>query len=174
MEEQRYTQLQMSTIVLLRVLVGWHYLYEGFHKFYEPGWSAVGYLKAAKGPASGLFHWMANTEQILGVVNIMNQYGLTLIGLGLILGIFTRLSAVSGALIVLLFYLANPPFVGYFSSTPMEGSYLLVNKNLVEMAACLVIATTYSGRYIGLDRILHRLFSKAKAEEPLRSAAAGA
>lgn len=160
MEEQRYNQLQMSSIVLLRVLVGWHYLYEGFHKFYEPGWSAVGYLKAAKGPMAGIFHWMANTQQVLDVVNFMNQWGLTLIGLGLILGAFTRLAAVGGAVMVFLYYLANPSFVGYFSSTPTEGSYLIVNKNLVEMAACFVIATTYSGRYLGIDRILHLLFSR--------------
>ena len=40
----------------------------------------------------------------------------------------------SGILLILLFYLCNPPFVGYFYSIPMEGSYLIVNKNLVEAA----------------------------------------
>ena len=161
MEEHRYGRLQMNCIVLMRILIGWHYLYEGFHKFYEPNWSAAGYLKAAKGFMAPVFHWMANTQQVLEAMNFMNQWGLTLIGLGLVLGAFTRLAALGGALLVLLYYLANPSFVGYFSSTPTEGNYLIVNKNLVEMAACLVIATTYSGRYLGLDRILHKLFRLA-------------
>jgi thiosulfate dehydrogenase [quinone] large subunit len=56
-----------------------------------------------------------------------------------------------------LFYLCNPPFVGYFYSIPTEGSYLIVNKNLVEVCALAVILTTRSGLFAGLDRILHGL-----------------
>lgn len=163
MVEQRYNRLEMYSIVLLRIMIGWHFLYEGIYKYYEPNWSAAGYLSASKGFMAGVFHWMAGTQQVLDVVNLMNQWGLILIGLGLILGIFTRLAALGGAAMVLLYYLANPSFVGYFSSTPTEGNYLIVNKNLVEMAACFVIATTYSGRYLGIDRILHRLFSRGSA-----------
>ncbi|HXE81458.1 MAG TPA: hypothetical protein VNK41_11940, partial [Vicinamibacterales bacterium] len=59
-----------------------------------------------------------------------------------------------------LFYLANPPFVGYFYTIPTEGSYLIVNKNLVELCALLVVAVTRSGLYAGFDRILHGLFSR--------------
>jgi hypothetical protein len=40
----------------------------------------------------------------------------------------------------------------------MEGNYLIVNKNLVEMAALVVIALTFSSRYAGMDRILHGVF----------------
>jgi hypothetical protein len=52
----------------------------------------------------------------------------------LILGLFTRLASLGGIGFLLLFYLANPPFVGYFYALPSEGSYLIVNKNLVELA----------------------------------------
>ena len=39
----------------------------------------------------------------------------------------------------------------------LEGrrAYLTVNKNLVELAALLVILVTGSGRFAGLDRIVH-------------------
>ncbi len=70
------------------------------------------------------------------------MWGLTAIGLGLILGCFTRLAAASGLVVILLFYLCNPPFVGYFYSIPTEGSYLVVNKNLVEAAALAVVLVT--------------------------------
>jgi hypothetical protein len=44
----------------------------------------------------------------------------------------------------------------------MEGSYLIVNKNLVEVAALAVILVTGSGRAAGLDRIIHGLLAKRK------------
>jgi len=47
--------------------------------------------------------------------------------------------------------------VGYFYSIPSEGSYLIVNKNLVEAAALLVTWAMASGRFYGIDRIFHRL-----------------
>ena len=109
-----------------------------------------------------MFRWIAATPSILEAVDWLNKWGLTAIGLGLILGCLTRTSAASGALLILLYYLCNPPFVGYFYSIPVEGSYLLINKNLVELAALLVIAVTWSGRYAGLDRILHSLLVARK------------
>ena len=148
---------QMTTIVVLRVLIGWHFLYEGLSKLTTPGWSASGYLLQSRGPFAALFRGMAANPGVLGVVNQLNMWGLTAIGLGLILGCFTRLASASGLLVILLFYLCNPPFVGYFYSIPTEGSYLVVNKNLVEAAALAVILTTGSGRAAGLDLIIHRL-----------------
>jgi len=157
MEAGRLSRLQMTTVVLLRVLIGWHFLYEGLAKLSQPDWSAAGFLKQARGPLADLFHGMAANPSLLEIVNPLNMWGLTLIGLGLVLGCFTRTAAAAGILIVLLYYLCNPPFVGYFYSLPMEGSYLIVNKNLVELAVVLV---TGSGRAAGLDRIIHRLLRR--------------
>lgn len=152
---------QMTTIVVLRVLIGWHFLYEGLSKLTTPGWSAAGYLNQSRGPFAGLFRWMAADPNVLANVNLLNKWGLTAIGLGLILGCFTRTAAVSGLVVILLFYLCNPPFVGYYYSIPAEGSYLVVNKNLVEAAALAVILVTGSGREVGLDRIIHALLRRS-------------
>ena len=86
------------------------------------------------------------------------MWGLTLVGVFLILGLFTRLASLAGIGFILLFYLCNPPLVGYFYSIPTEGSYLIVNKNLVELCALVVILVTGSGRFAGLDRLLHGVF----------------
>ena len=153
----------MTTVVVLRVLIGWHFLYEGVAKLPKPDWSAAGFLKQARGPLADLFHGMAANPNVLEIVNPLNMWGLTLIGLGLILGCFTRLAAASGILIILMYYLCNPPFVGYFYSIPTEGSYLIVNKNLVELAALAVVLVTGSGRAAGLDRIIHGLLREAPA-----------
>jgi thiosulfate dehydrogenase [quinone] large subunit len=72
--------------------------------------------------------------------------------------LFTRLASLGAIGFLLMFYFATPPFVGYFYSLPSEGSYLLVNKNLVELGAVVVVLLTGSGRFAGLDRILHGLF----------------
>ena len=151
---------QMVTVVILRVLIGWHYLYEGVAKLTSDGWSAKGFLLQARGPFAEVFRWMAADPERLDMVNQLNMWGLTLIGLGLILGCFTRLASLSGLLLILMFYLCNPPFVGYYYSIPAEGSYLIVNKNLVEAAALAVIFTTGSGKAAGLDRIIHGLLKK--------------
>jgi thiosulfate dehydrogenase [quinone] large subunit len=160
MENQKFKHIHMIALVILRVVIGWHFLYEGVAKLLKPNWSAVGYLMQARGIFSGIFRWMADTESVLNIVNILNIWGLIAIGLGLIVGCFTRLASISGMSLIFLYYLCNPLMVGYFYSIPMEGNYMIINKNLVEMAALLVIAVTHSGRYAGIDRIIHKLFRK--------------
>ena len=158
---------QMTAIVVLRVLIGWHFLYEGLSKLTTPGWSASGYLSQSRGPLAAFFKGMAADPSVLANVNLLNKWGLTAIGLGLILGCFTRTAAASGLVVILMFYLCNPPFVGYYYSIPAEGSYLVVNKNLVEAAALVVILVTGSGRAAGLDRIIHGLWRR-RTQPPSR------
>ncbi|NUR56992.1 MAG: DoxX family protein [Acidobacteria bacterium] len=157
MDEWKTSRSGMIAITVLRVVVGWHVLYEGLAKLTSPSWSAAGYLRVSRGPFSGLFHWIAGNPQLLDQANQITMYGLTIVGVLLILGLFTRLAAAGGIAFILLFYLCNPPFVGYFYSIPSEGSYLIVNKNLVEISALVVILVTRSGLFAGLDRILHLL-----------------
>lgn len=84
-------------------------------------------------------------------------WGLTLAGLGLLLGCFTRFSCLTGALLLVLFYLALPPLPGLPDNPMAEGKYLLVNKNLIEALALLTLATTASGRWFGFDGLLSLL-----------------
>ena len=80
----------------------------------------------------------------------------------MILGCFTRLASAAGMLVIAVYYFCNPPLVGYFYSIPMEGNYLIVNKNLVEMAALFVVLVTNSGQHMGLDRIIHAWFHRGR------------
>ena len=160
MEETKLPRAPMIAITVLRVFVGWHFLYEGLAKLTAPSWSAAGYLKQARGPFADLFRGLANQPNLLANADLITMWGLTLVGAFLILGLFTRLASLAGIGLVLLFYLCNPPFVGYFYSIPTEGTYLIVNKNLVEVGALVVILVTGSGRFAGLDRILHGLFAR--------------
>ena len=160
MDDGKLSHAPMIAITLLRVFVGWHFLYEGLTKLTSSTWSAAGYMKASRGPFASLFKWIASQPHLLDNANLITMYGLTLVGVLLILGLFTRLASIAGIGLILLFYLCNPPFVGYFYSIPSEGSYLIVNKNLVELSALVVILVTGSGRFAGVDRLLHGLFAR--------------
>jgi len=150
----------MIALTIMRVVIGWHFLYEGIAKLMKPNWSAAGFLLQAKGIFAGIFKWMAGTPDVLAVVNQMNIWGLIAVGLGLMLGCFTRLSSLAGILLILLYYVCNPLFVGYYYSIPMEGNYMIVNKNLVELTALFVIMVTNSGKYAGFDLFIHKLLKK--------------
>jgi thiosulfate dehydrogenase [quinone] large subunit len=160
MDDGTLSRSPMIAITLLRVFVGWHFLYEGLTKLTSATWSAAGYMRASRGPFAGLFKWIASQPQMLDNANLITMYGLAIVGVLLMLGLFTRLASIAGIGFILLFYLCNPPFIGYFYTIPTEGSYLIVNKNLVELAALFVILVTRSGLFAGLDRFLHLLFAR--------------
>ena len=120
MEEAKLSRSAMIAIVLLRIVIGWHFLYEGIAKLTSPSWSAVGYMRASRGPFAALFKSIANNPQMLDNANLITMYGLTIVGVLLMLGLLTRLAAIGGIAFILLFYLCNPPFVGYFYTIPTE------------------------------------------------------
>lgn len=157
MDEDKLPRPAMIAITLLRVVIGWHFLYEGVSKLTSTTWSAAGYMRASRGPLAEFFRWIASQPHLLDNANLITMYGLTIVGVLLMLGLFTRLAAAGGIGFILLFYLCNPPFIGYFYAIPTEGTYLIVNKNLVELCALVVILLTGTGRFAGLDGIVHGL-----------------
>ena len=88
-------------------------------------------------------------------------YGLTAIGLCLMLGLCTRLAALGGAMFMLFVVCTQPAWPGiYPPDLPQIGHALLVNKDFVEMLALLVVAATAAGRWGGLDRFIYNLMGK--------------
>jgi thiosulfate dehydrogenase (quinone) large subunit len=145
----RLTRAQSVTLVLLRTLIGWHFLYEGYYKAALPAWSAAGaplaswsasgYLKAASGPLASWFHAMVASGASGWVI-----------GLSLLLGLFTQLGCTGALLLLALFYVAAIPTQGVPQSGA-EGTYLLVNKTLIELVAVAVLLVFRTGRIAGLD-----------------------
>ena len=52
-----------------------------------------------------------------------------------------------------MIYLSMPPWPGLPPNPKAEGHYWIVSKNLVELIACLLVATTASGHWFGLDAL---------------------
>ena len=148
-----YTRLQVTALVALRLLIGWHLFYEGLAKVTNEYWTSAGYLSESKFILSEVFLSIAANPTSLLVVDFVNKWGLVVIGLALLLGCFTRAATIAGIILLALYYIAAPPFVGYVYSMPTEGSYLIVNKVLVELAALVVLLAFPTGRIIGLDRL---------------------
>lgn len=152
----QYSNWQIFGLTLLRVLIGWHFLYEGLVKVFTPGWTAAAYLNGSFGPFSSLFKMMANNDSVLKIVNILNEWGLILIGLGLFIGLFSKACKISGILLLTLYYLAYPPFAQFGINIHAEGSYWIVNKNLIEMAALLVLYLFPSSYITGIDSFIFK------------------
>lgn len=154
----RLSVLQQLMLIGLRTLIGWHFLYEGYIKLLYPAWgrdgrplsawSSAGYLKAATGPLAGFFHSLGDVSWV-GRLDLVVAIVLILVGLSLLLGWFTQLGCLGAAGLLVMFYVSAIPMG--LPDPRAEGSYLIVNKNLIELAAVAVLFVFRTGRIAGLD-----------------------
>ncbi|MDX9880502.1 MAG: DoxX family protein [Prolixibacteraceae bacterium] len=153
-KQNTYTRLQFIFLVLLRFLTGWHLLYEGIAKLMNPQWSSAGFLKESQWILSGFARWVVSDPAILNIVDFLNIWGLIAIGLGLIMGLFFRIAAFSGFLLLIVYYLNCPPLVGLEYSLPTDGNNLIVDKTLIEAFALMVLALFPTNKILGLDILI--------------------
>jgi uncharacterized membrane protein YphA (DoxX/SURF4 family) len=154
------------SLALVRILIGWHFLYEGLIKIFDPSWTSRPFLEGSRWIFGDFLRWMASAPAGVHIIDFLNAWGLTLIGLALILGLFTRLASWSGVFILSMYYLAYPPIAGLNYGAVAEGSYLIVNRNLIELACLVALSFTRSGEFFGLDLIL-----KNRKNTPVESTA---
>lgn len=167
-----YRPVQQVALIALRTVIGWHFLYEAYYKITSPAWSpagaplvrwtSAGYLKGASGPLARLFQRMVDagwTPWIDRTVKI----SLLLIGLSLILGLFARVGSWGALLFLSMFYLLYIPTIGV-PQPNNEGTYLIVNKTLIEAAAVCVLLVFDTGAIAGLDLLWKRKRSPTPKE----------
>jgi thiosulfate dehydrogenase [quinone] large subunit len=169
-DTNRLSSFQQVSLITLRTVIGWHFLYEAYYKIMSPAWSpgggpltpwsSVGYLKGASGPLARVFQRLINAGATSWIDRSV-KIALLIIGLSLLLGLFTRIGA-SGALIFLcLFYLLYVPTLGV-PQPNAEGTYLIVNKTLIEAIAVIVLLAFDTGRIAGLDLLWRRRSSSVE------------
>jgi len=161
----KLNNISLWVLSILRMAIGWHFLYEGIVKLADPGWTAASYLIGSRWLFSGAFHWIATHPGVLQVVDFLNIWGLMLIGLGLMLGVLARYAAMAGIFLVALYYIASPPFI---SSTGayLEGHYIWIDKNLIELIALVVLLVIPTSHFIGLDGFLKAIRHRARKPVP--------
>ncbi|MGW8178066.1 MAG: DoxX subfamily [bacterium] len=121
-------------------------------KVIDGNWSARLYLLDSRGPFASLFHSMASNDRILSVTDFLNEWGLLLIGLSLILGILSRWASYAGMTMLLFYYLSHPPFPGIAYSMPSEGNYFIIDKVAIEFFALGVLSLFPTEQRAGLAR----------------------
>jgi len=156
------TTFQQFSLIVLRTAIGWQFAYEGYYKLMLPGWartgervaafSAASYLKGATGPLGSIFHSMAANAGMMHAIDLIVPAGLLVVGLSLMLGLFTQLGCAGAMAFLALFYLSQPPFTG-MPIAGAEGENLFVNKNLIEFVAVLVVFAFRTGWIAGLDHL---------------------
>jgi len=136
------------SLVTLRLVMGWVFFYAGIDKLLAGDWSAQGYLMGAANREGSLFPglWETMAQNYVGLINPLNMWGLTLVGLALIVGAAVRWSAFWGSVIMLFYYLS-----GY----PLENS-LLIDSHVVYIALLFGIGAFGAGRILGVDEYLER------------------
>ena len=136
-------------VISLRLIMGWLFFYSGITKVLDPEWTASGYLMHAI-PDGNPF---VDVWPMLGgmpLVDISFQWGLTLVGLGIMLGAFTRWNAFWASVMMLLIWA---------SSLPLEHG-IIVDKHIVYIAVLIGLSTFRAGRIAGLDAYLRSILAK--------------
>lgn len=93
----------------------------------------------------------------VSVIDKAVRWTLLATGICLLLGFLTRTACLVGALLLLMFYLAMPPWPGVPGNPQADGHFLFINNNIIEILALLTIAVSQPYRRYGLDFWLHLL-----------------
>lgn len=143
-------------VVLLRLLAGWWFLHAGLRKYTTPGAFGAGWFLEKRGTVvSPVLNAVAGgwTE---AAVNVLVPAGEVLIGLGLLLGVLTRLASFFGVALLSVLYFGQEAWRRGF-----------VNRELLGVALLLTVMAFGAGRVWGVDASLERT-SVVKANDWLR------
>lgn len=143
---------QKISLLLLRLALGWIFLYSGVSKILDPEWTAAGYLKGAQTltPLYSLF------TRNMDIINFLNSWGQAAIGLALILGIMLRPAAIFGVLMMVLYYIPilNFPYVGRGTTS------FLVDQHIIFILVFILLSSFDAGKYWGLKTVVKKYLPK--------------
>ncbi|OHA64713.1 MAG: hypothetical protein A2940_02025 [Candidatus Wildermuthbacteria bacterium RIFCSPLOWO2_01_FULL_48_29] len=155
------TLYEKSSLFLLRVGLGLLFFYTGITKVLDSDWSAAGYLNNAK-TFPAFYSWLASPG-ILPITNLVNEWGLTLLGVSLLLGVFVRVSSIGGAILMLLYYFPAVEMKAFEFFPQITVPYIgmnsvLVDEHIVYALAFVALAVFRAGRAWGLEPFVSRKY----------------
>lgn len=141
--------LDKGIIIVLRILVGWTFLYAGTWQIWE-NYSAAGFLTHVV-----TFHDFFATfaaPAVLPYTNFLMKWGHLLIGLSLVSGLMVRVSGPFGILLMVTYHFAHMdwPFIE-------DHLNLFVDFHLVYATVIVYLMAHNAGHVFGLDGLLERL-----------------
>ncbi len=129
----------------LRLVMGWTFFYAGITKVLDPSWSAGGFLLHAVpdgNPLGGV--WATMAGDWLWLIDPLNAWGLTLVGVALLLGVAVRWSALWGAVMMGFYWTA---------SLPLEHG-IVIDDHVVYALLLFGLGAFGAGRVLGLDAVI--------------------
>lgn len=164
-ELNQFSKSQLTLLLILRFIVGWHILYEGAAKVINPQWSSLSFLQESQWILSGFANWVISNSFVLNLVDFLNTWGLIAIGLGLIFGLFFKIAAIAGSVLLFIYYLNSPPLIGIEYLIPAGGHNLIVDKTLIEAVALGLLACFSTSNIFGLDALIGNLKKKGEVAQ---------
>jgi thiosulfate dehydrogenase [quinone] large subunit len=148
-------------LVSMRVVMGWVLLQGGLTKLItylnaDPAdnWTAAGFLANAipeGNPFTGVFAAMAGSA----TVDILVMWGLTLTGIGLIIGAAVRWNAFWGAVMMMMFWAASLTG-GLAQGLPIAHGWV-IDDHMVYAALLFGLGAAGAGRILGVDAYLEKM-----------------
>lgn len=129
---------QKISLFLLRIGMGILFFLAGWVKIVDPKWTATGYIAGSK-ILAGFYTWLLQPD-ILPTINFINKWGLLLIGIAFLLGIFVRISSFFGFVLMILYYLPIYP--------PLHG---FVDEHIIYALIFLVFMSFGSGKILTIN-----------------------
>ncbi|MBZ0163795.1 MAG: DoxX family membrane protein [Notoacmeibacter sp.] len=138
------SSFERTLLFLLRLSLGWIFLFAASHQVFVPGWSVAGFLEHTK-TFHGLFS-MFTGPVIAPIISFLVSWGHLLIGLSLITGLAVRVSATFGILLMLLYWMAHMDFP-YIS----DKNNFIIDFHIVDALVLALLIVRQAGQIWGLD-----------------------
>lgn len=140
----------VTTSVILRILLGWYMFFAGIEKVLNPDWTASGFLSSAK-TFPALYAWLGSAGNMWWI-DPLNAWGITLIGVALILGVGVRLASWGGAALMILYY-----FPHYAFPFVLEHGFI-VEEHVINAAAFILVGLMPEAQRFSLAGPLKKTF----------------
>ena len=143
----RYVDIILPFTFLLRVAMGWIFVWSGFDKLLGD-WTSAGFLvNGTSGPLEGWFADVGANSAAVDVIDGLVISGQILIGIALILGVVTRFTLFWAGAMIFMFYIAQFP--------PAQNPFL--DEHIVYIGVFLLLAALGAGRILGLDALIEKV-----------------
>ena len=133
--------------LLLRLTMGFIFLWSGLDKLITDFTSAGFLVNATQGPLGGWFQDLGRNQTALDVIDPLVIWGQILIGTTLMLGLFTRAGLFWAAVMMMMFYLAVFP--------PANNPFM--DEHLVYIVIFGLLGALGAGRILGVDAWIERI-----------------
>lgn len=142
--EHRIPHTLRLAIFFLRLAIGLDFFYLGWSFLFNQS------LIFALRPQSmgGLYNWLALRTPVASVPDTVFAWIFLIAGILIAIGLFTRLSAIVAAALLLTSLL---PGINFAAWNPVQ----FVNDEIVVFFALVVLVLAHAGTYLGLDKFIH-------------------